>query len=76
MWTLKNKLVNIEKRNWLAENKLVVTSGETKGRKGKIGLGDKEVQTVIYKISYNRDFPGGSVAKTLRFQCREPGFDA
>ena len=64
MWTLKNKLVNIVKRNRLTENKLVVTSGETKGRKGKIGVGDKEVQTVIYKISYNRDFPGDSVAKT------------
>ena len=22
-----------------------------------------------------RDFPGGPVAKTLRFQCRGPGFD-
>ena len=68
MWTLKNKLVNIAKRNRLTENKVVVTSGETKGRKGKIGVGDKEVQTVIYKRSYNRDFPGDSVAKTLRFQ--------
>ena len=46
MWTLKNKLANIAKRNRLTENKLVVTSGETKGRKGKIGVGDK-VQAAI-----------------------------
>ena len=40
MWNLKNKQVNITKRNRLTntENKLVVTSVEKKGGSGNIGV--------------------------------------
>ena len=30
----------------------MVTSGEREGGRGKIGVGDYEVQTIMYKISY------------------------
>ena len=33
------------------ENKLVVTSGK-KAREGQEGVGDSEIQTTVYKISY------------------------
>ena len=39
----ENRLTDIE-------NKLVVTSGEREGRRDKIGVGIKEVQTTVYKI--------------------------
>ena len=29
-----------------------VTSGEREGRSGKIGIGNQEVQTIMYKVSY------------------------
>ena len=34
------------------ENKLVVTSGEREGGAGNIKVGEKEVQTIRYKVSY------------------------
>ena len=38
----ENKQTNIQNRNWLRhiENKLVVTSTEREGRRGKIGIWD------------------------------------
>ena len=30
----------------------MVTSGETEGGRGNIGVGEKEVLTITYKISY------------------------
>ena len=50
MWNLKNKQVNITKRNRLTniENKLVVTSGEWEGRKGKDrGRGLKDINYYV-----------------------------
>ena len=46
-----NKVVNITKRSRLTyiENKLVVTSGERE-RRGNIGVGEQEVQTIGCKI--------------------------
>ena len=47
--------MNITKQNRLTdiENKLVVTSGEREGGRGKIGVGEEEVQTIdtMYKIN-------------------------
>ena len=42
MWNLKNKVVNIKKRNRLTdiENKLVVTTGERERAMGKRRVGD------------------------------------
>ena len=34
------------------ENKLVVTSWERDGGRGKLGIREEEVQTIMYKISY------------------------
>ena len=34
------------------ENKLVVTSEERERRRRKLGVGDYEVQTIMYKINY------------------------
>ena len=54
MWNLKNKNEQIQQnRNRLTdtENKLVATSGERDGGRGKIGEGDKEVQSTRYKTS-------------------------
>ena len=49
----KYKLVNITKdRLTGTEDKLVVTSGKGEAGKGKIGVGEWEVQTISYKISY------------------------
>ena len=49
-----NKLLNITKTNTLTdiENKLAVTNGERERGRGNTGLGNSEVQTVTYKISY------------------------
>ena len=52
IWNLKKvKQTNEYSRNWLTddENKLVVTSGERDGGRGKIGVGDWEVPTIMYK---------------------------
>lgn len=39
------------------ENKLVVMSGERRDRgRGNIGVGNQEVQTISYKISYKNIF--------------------
>ena len=63
-----NKLVNITtttKKSRLinTENKLVVTSRKREEGKGKIRVGDKEVQTVRYKISYkNLLYNTGNIA--------------
>ena len=52
MWNLKNKLVNTTKKKQThREDKLVVTSGEREGGRGKIGVGEEEVQTIAYKIN-------------------------
>lgn len=40
---------NTVKKN---ENKIVVTIGEGEGGREKIGAGNKEVQTTMYKIIY------------------------
>ena len=34
------------------EKKLVITSGEREGGRGNIRAGEKEVQTIMYKINY------------------------
>ena len=34
------------------ENNLVITSGEREERRGKIRIGDKEVETTVYTVSY------------------------
>ena len=48
-----NRLVNIIKRSRLrdTEDKLVVTSGKREGGMGNIGVRNKEVQTISYKIN-------------------------
>ena len=42
MWALKNKPVSIQDRDGLTdtENGLVITKGERKGRRGKLGVRD------------------------------------
>ena len=56
MWNLKkyNNLVEHNKKERLIgiDNKLVVTRGEREGKRVNTGVGDKEVQTTMYKISY------------------------
>ena len=49
-----NKLVNITKRNRFIdiENKSVVTSGERERGRGKTGVGDYMIQTIMYEMSY------------------------
>ena len=44
--------MNITKHRFTnIENKLVVTRGEREGGWGKIGVGDQEIQTTMYKIN-------------------------
>ena len=55
MWNLKNTTNELiqQNRNRLTdiENKLVVTRGEREVGRGKMGVGDKEVQITVYKIN-------------------------
>ena len=55
-----------DERNWLTENKLEFASGEKEERRGNIGVGDSEVQTIWYKMNY-RDilYNLGNIANTL-----------
>ena len=38
------------------ENKLVVTSGEREGGRGKIGVGEEQEQTTMYKIGKVQEY--------------------
>ena len=52
MWNQKIKQTSkYNKKETDSENKLVVTSGEREGGRGKIGEEDQEVQTTMYKIN-------------------------
>ena len=48
MWNLKNKTKWKQIHRY---RELVVTTGEKEVGRGKIGVGDEEVQTTMYKIN-------------------------
>ena len=53
----------VKKKN---ENKIVVTIGEGEGGREKIGAGNKEVQTTMYKIIYEHVlYNTGNIANIL-----------
>jgi len=48
------------------KNKIVVTTGEGEGGRGKIGAGNKEVQTAMHKIIYQyKLYSTGNIANIL-----------